>query len=48
MDAEEEDGRETLFLAPQTLLCVRCHGATVCAGGVDGAVLFLRVPFLTA
>ena len=34
------------FKAPQHITAVRCHGATICVGGVDGAVCFLQAPFL--
>ena len=34
------------FKAPQDITAVRCHGATICVGGVDGAVCFLQAPVL--
>ena len=36
------------FKAPSPILAVRCHGAAICVGGVDGAVCILSAPFLAA
>jgi hypothetical protein len=35
------------FRAPQRISALRCFGTTVCLGCSEGAILFLRVPFLT-
>ena len=37
---------EASFKAPQYILSVRCHGATICVGCEDGAVCILHAPFL--
>ena len=37
-----------IFVAPQRITSVRCHGATICVGGEHGAVCILTAPFLAA
>ena len=36
------------FKAPQRILSVQCFGATICVGGVRGAVCILSAPLLAA
>ena len=45
---EIEDGATPVasFRAPQRIISMRCHGATICVGCEGGVVCILQAPFL--